>query len=537
MKNSFLLSIIFFGIIFQTMGQNTNLKLEANLSYGSEGLSNIWSWKDPQDGIEYALVGAANGMSVVDVSTPSSPKKIVQIPGPNSIWREIRTNGNYAYITTEAGGGLQIVDLTNLPNTNLTTKLWTPTISGTVLGSIHSLQIDNGKIYLYGSQVGKKGAIIADITTDPMNPKFLGLYDVRYVHDGYVRNDTMYSGHIYDGEFAVVDAKKPASPQVLATVKTPTAFTHNTWLSTNSKYCFTTDENKNSFLGAFDVSNLADITEVDRIQSNPGCNAVVHNTYVIKKSNADFAVTSWYKEGVVICDVSRPWNMVQVGNYDTSPSGTATGMDNNWGVDPFLPSGIVVASDIQNGLFVFSPTYTRACFLEGVIKNCTTGLPLFGAKVEILKSPVININSATDITDAKGKYGVGVLPSATYSVMISKSGYISQTFTVSLSTGNVTALNVDLCNGNGVVEYEKLFNNASVFPNPFNSSALLTLTQNNIEKIELNIYDVCGREIQKANFHESLKLDGQNFIEGIYYYKVVDGGNVIALGKFVVAHK
>jgi choice-of-anchor B domain-containing protein len=537
MKNSSLLSIIFWGVLFQAMGQNTNLKLEANLSYGSEGLSNIWSWKDPQDGIEYALVGAADGMSVVDVSTPSTPKKIVQIPGPNSIWREIRTNGSYAYITTEAGGGLQIVDLTNLPNTNLTTKLWTPTISGTVLGSIHSLQIDNGKIYLYGSQVGKKGAIIADITADPMNPKFLGLYDVRYVHDGYVRNDTMYVANIFDKEISVVDAKNPASPQVLATVKTPTEFPHNTWLSANSKYCFTTDENQNSFLGAFDISNFTNITEVDRIQTNPGCNAIVHNTYVIKKLNADFAVTSWYKEGVIICDVSRPWNMVQVGSYDTSPGGTSTGMDNNWGVDPFLPSGLVVASDMKNGLFVFTPTYTRACFLEGIIKDCTTGLPLLGVQVAILNPPVMNINSATDLTDAQGKYGVGVLPSATYSVVISKSGYTSQTFTVSLSTGNVAALNVDLCNGNGVVEYEKLFNTASVFPNPFSSSALLKLAQNGTGQIELNIYDVCGREIQKVNFYESIKLDGQDFMEGIYYYKLVDGGTVIALGKFVVAHK
>src|SRR5690349_11733976 len=151
MKKIILFSCIISGSIGQALAQNLNLKLEANLSYGSEGLSNIWSWKDPQDGKEYALVGAANGMSVVDISTPTAPKKIVQIPGPNSSWREIRTNGNYAYITTEGGGGLQIVDLTNLPGTNLTTKIWNPTISGKVLSSIHALQIDNGRIYLYGS--------------------------------------------------------------------------------------------------------------------------------------------------------------------------------------------------------------------------------------------------------------------------------------------------------------------------------------------------------------------------------------------------
>jgi len=534
MKRAVLFLAVTSGAMVSALGQNLNLKLEANLSYGSESLSNIWSWKDPQDGKEYALVGAADGMSVVDVSTPSAPKKIVQIPGPNSTWREIRTNGNYAYITTEGGGGLQIVDLTNLPATNLTTKTWAPTISGKVLSSIHALQIDNGKIYLYGSQISKKGAIIADIATDPMAPKFLGLYDERYVHDGYVRNDTMYSGHIYEGDFAVVDARNPASPKVLATVKTPTEFTHNTWLSTNSKYCFTTDENADSFLGAFDVSDINNITEVDRVQPSPGSGAVVHNTYIIQKQGVDFAVTSWYREGVIICDVSRPWNMVQVGNYDTSPTGSASGMNNNWGVDPFLPSGIVLASDMQNGLFVFTPTYVRACFLEGVVKDCGTGLPLSGVKVEIKNPPKQNISSATDLTDAQGKYGVGVLPAATYSLVVSKTGYTSQTFTVSLSSGNVTPLDVNLCVIQGVEDFEKLSKNVSVFPGPFHTSATLKLLQHTPRPVLLNIYDVYGRKVRTEKFQQSLKLDRENLSDGIYFYNITDEENIIALGKFVI---
>jgi len=535
MKKILLFSCIVSGSIYQATGQNLNLKLESNLSYGSEGLSNIWSWKDPQDGKEYALVGAANGMSVVDISTPTAPKKIVQIPGPNSSWREIRTNGNYAYITTEGGGGLQIVDLTNLPGTNLTTKTWTPTISGKTLSSIHALQIDNGRIYLYGSNVGKKGAIIADITTDPMVPKLLGLYDERYVHDGYVRNDIMYSGHIFDGFFTVVDAKNPATPKVLATVKTPTAFTHNTWLTQESKYLLTTDENANSFLGSFDVSDFNNITEVDRLQLTAGSGAVVHNTYIIQKHGVDFAVTSWYKEGVIICDASRPWNLVQVGNYDTSPGGTsASGMSNNWGVDPFLPSGLIVASDISNGLFVFTPTYVRACFLEGVIKDCATGLPISGAKVEIQNAPAKNASSAVDLTDAKGKYAVGVLPAATYNVMFSKAGYVSQVISLSLTTGNVKFFDVDLCKAVGVNDAENLNANVSVFPNPLHTSSTLTLLDNNSKTVELDLYDVYGRRVRNAKFEQSIKIDRENLSGGVYFYKVTGEGSILATGKLIV---
>jgi choice-of-anchor B domain-containing protein len=534
MKKTLLTSFAVFSTLFQAFGQNINLKLEANLTY-PDTLSNIWAWKNNLDGKEYALVGTTNGVSIVDVSTPSNPKKIVQIPGRSSEWREIRTNGNYAYITTEGGGGLQIVDLTNLPATNLTTKLWTPTISGKVLSSIHALQVDNGKIYLYGSNIGNHGAIIADITKDPLVPVFLGLYDVRYVHDGYVRNDTMYAGHINAGEFAIVDARVPTALKILATVKTPTAFTHNTWLSGNSKYCFTTDENANSFLGAFDVSDISNITEVDRIQTNPGSQAVVHNTYIIKKGEAEFAVTSWYKEGVIICDASRPWNLVQVGSYDTSPGGTSTGEDNDWGVDPFLPSGIVIASDIQNGLFVFTPTYTRACFLEGIIMDCFTGNALSGAKVQILNPPKMNINSATDLTDAKGSYGAGVLTAGTYSVVVSKTGYVSQTFTVSVTNGNVTTLNVNLCTTIGAVqEKERLNENAVVYPNPFSAGATCTLLQNNPNAAELNVYDVYGKKVKCTGFIQSVKIARENLSEGMYFYTITEKGRILATGKFVI---
>ena len=34
-----------------------------------------------------------------------------------------------------------------------------------------------------------------------------------------------------------------------------------------------------------------------------------------------------------------------------------------------LPSGTIVASDIDNGLYVLSPTYIRACYLEGTITD------------------------------------------------------------------------------------------------------------------------------------------------------------------------
>lgn len=448
MKNQ-ILFIFFIAIALlsslSVSAQNLNVTLTDTRTYSGQTLSNIWGWKDPQDGKEYALVGAENGLSIVDVTNPANVFEVVQVPGPSCTWREIKTVGNYAYVTTECGSiGLQIVDLTNLPATNLQTATWTPTIGNTKLATIHALHADNGKIYLYGSNVGNGGCIIADVSSTPMAPVYLGSYDPRYVHDGYVRNDTLYAAHIYDGECAVVNLANPSNPQILDVFTTPTNFTHNTWLSKDSKYCFTTDENNNSYLAAFDVSTIGNIFEVDRIQSNPGSNSIVHNTHIINVNGNDFAVTSWYKDGFTIVDVGRPHNLVQVGNYDTAPTASGPGMQNCWGVHPFLPSGTIVASDISNGLFVLSPNYVRACYIEGVVTDCFTGSPLSGVTVQIT-NPGPNTNSATDITDAMGQYGVGVVNAGTYTVTFSKSGYNAQSFVVSVSNGNVTFQNVQLC--------------------------------------------------------------------------------------------
>ncbi len=168
------------------------------LSYDSEG-SDVWGWKNPATGVEYALVGLNSGFSVVDLSSPQNPTESFFISGVNSTWRDIKTFGNHAYITTEGGGGLLIVDLTDL--TGQTHTYYTGSFS-----SAHNIYIDeNGVAYIFGADVGNGGAIFLDVATDPMNPAYLGEWDDYYIHDGMARGDTMWVGCIYEGEFYAID--------------------------------------------------------------------------------------------------------------------------------------------------------------------------------------------------------------------------------------------------------------------------------------------------------------------------------------------
>lgn len=434
--------LLFTGAIF---AQNVNVTFRSKTTYTNQTLSNIWGYAS--GGKEYALVGAKNGMIVMDVTNPDAPVQIVQITGASSQWREIKTYQHYAYVATEGGGGLQIVDLAPLPGASL--PVYTYTGGGTtpaVLNTIHALQVDEAKgfLYLYGSNLVGGRACVFDLNPDPTTPVYKGYYNpVGYAHDGYVNNDTMYAGHIYAGLVSIVDMtnKTGANNQIgvtLATpINTPLAFSHNTWRYGNT--LFTTDERPNSTLAAYDISDLSNITLLDQIQSNPGSNSYVHNTYI----RNGYAVTSWYVDGFTIVDVSRPSNLVQVGNYDTYTN-TGTGFNGAWGVYPYLPSGNILVSNINgasnsNGeLWVLTPNYQRGCYIEGLITDASTGNPLSGAKVELLGT------TTTQNSDAFGNYKMGQLQNGAYTFQVTKTGYNTFNQSITISNGVLTTVNAAL---------------------------------------------------------------------------------------------
>ena len=420
-----------------------NISLLGHLTY-PEDLSDVWGYVDTA-GNEYGLIGVNNGFSIVDVSNPAMPTELFFIEGPNSIWWDMKVWNGYAYIIHDGitGGteqGLMIVDMNDLP-ASIDTFYRTPLGMSTA----HNVFIDeNGILYVIGADVGNGGVIFCDLNVDPEDPPVLGMYDNAYVHDLYARNDTMWTSEINIGRFAVVDvtdkstAVVNAPAQTMATQNTTSNFTHNCWLSADGRYLFTTDERPNAFIDAYDVSDLSNITLEDFIQSNPGTNTIVHNTFWIDH----YLVTSYYADGVTIHDASKPSNLVEVGNYDTSPTFSGDlggGFHGAWGVYPYLPSGIILATDIEEGLYVLGPDYKRASYLEGMVTDTFCGTQLNNVTVEVIGL------SGTTSTDLTGAYAFGFPDTGTYSVRFSKAGYHTKTITgVSLTSGNTTMLDVDL---------------------------------------------------------------------------------------------
>lgn len=418
--------------------QNVNVSLAGQLSYSAE-LSDIWGYVGGAR--EYAIVTLTNGISIVEVTDPTAPAERAFISGASSSWREAKTYGTYAYVTNETGGGLAIIDLSSLPTSASSTNWTGGTFQGTTINfnTAHNIFIDeNGIGYLVGANYGVGGAIMIDIAANPTNPPIVGIYNTRYIHDCFVRDDIMWSAEINNGIFSVVDVSDKANPVVLATQSTPNNFTHNCWPSDDDNYLFTTDEISGAPVGAYDVSDLTDIVKVGEYRSNPGSGVIPHNTFY----HNGFLVTSYYRDGITIVDASNPNALVEVGNYDTSPS-SGNGFNGSWGVYPYLPSGVILASDIEEGLFVLQPTYVQAAFLEGLVTDLDTGNPIPNATITI--TGLENTN-----TDFGGNYTVGTASAGTYTITVSAPGYDLETITgVSLTNGNTTTVNVQL-ESNGI---------------------------------------------------------------------------------------
>ncbi len=404
------------------------------LEYTQE-LNDIWGYAAP-DGTEYALVGTQTGFSIVSLADPANPTEVAFIPGGSTTWRDIKTWEETAYVVCDnCPDGLLVVDLSDLPNSAPFYHVTDITNVGT-LGPAHNIYMDEfGYAYLAGSNLNNGGMIYFDCFTTPGTPIFAGTAPPTYSHDVYVRDNKMYSSEINAGVFTIYDVTDKDNTTILGSQATEFNFTHNSWLSDDANILFTTDEQANAPVGAYDVSDPNDIIELDQFRplETLGDGVIPHNVHVWN----DFLIISYYTDGCILVDAAQPDNLVEVGNFDTFIP-ASTGFSGAWGAYPYLPSGLVLVSDIGNGLYVLEPNYIRACYLGGNISDESNGNPIAGATVKLDETNVV------DNSDAFGNFKTGYAIAGTYNMTVSAPAYQSKTVQVDLQNGIGTTANVQL---------------------------------------------------------------------------------------------
>ena len=510
---------------------------------------------------ELAFFGSFNGTSIVDITTPAL-RELAFIPtqstSPTSngnSWREIRTSGHYAYITTEAtGGGLQIVDLLPDPTNPDSVRLVSKFNTGGSSNNQHNLGTSAGYaweadhyIYLCGGQVtvgfGNSGGMAIYDVSNPTSPMLMSRYATRYVHDVYVKNDTAYLANINDGFVDIVDVSNKSNPVRIRTFTYPApaigdAGTHNVWVTDDSKFIFTTDEvapSGQNILRVHDARDYNNIIVNAAIYRSPvgSQNAVVHNAYVRGKH----IIMSYYTQGVKIVDISEPLDPVEVGAYNTYGSTTAAGYNGCWGVFPFYPSGKIIASDI-NGvgnstgkLSVIEFNNARAGIVRGVVKDAVTEQVIAGAQIR-----AIDFYNKTRTSNSDGIYRIRTVQGENKRFVVSASGYRTDTLRITVPpNGDSITVDINLqpnTSETQISERPQRFALNQNYPNPFNPTTIISYQLESPSVVKLELFDVMGRKLatlvnarQSVGTHQyTLNATQFGLSSGTYFYRLTANG-------------
>jgi choice-of-anchor B domain-containing protein len=323
------------------------------------GISALWGYTAP-NGREYALVGitgsgtggTSGGTTIVDITVDNAPRIVTHIVGPNSTWREMKTYQQYAYVVTEANsatGGVQIIDLSRLPDTASLVTTFNYTSGTRHTRQSHTISIHDGFMYLNGCAGWSPGGIlIFDLRSNPVLPQYVGEYQPQYCHDSYVLRDTIYFSAINSaGGLIIADARNKASVQTIGRIAYTGSGTHNAWVTKDRRYALTTDEigSTRHDVKVWDIRNLPSIPTATSATFTVDPTSTVHNVHV----RGDYAYCAWYQGyGLQIYNITNPTAPTLAAGYRTAATSTLA-----WETYPYFPSGKIIIGDPSTGLWIF----------------------------------------------------------------------------------------------------------------------------------------------------------------------------------------
>lgn len=375
MKSYLLIPSFLLLLVSEIFGQATAANLLGQWSdsaiIGSANHNNVYNevWGYAVNSHEYAIIGTTEGTHFIDVTNPTVPFQAFFVPGKvrggQIIHRDYHDYRGYLYAAAGEGDNstLQIIDMRELPD-----KIIVAYDQKDIFRTAHNIFIDTTTAKLYALAARGDSNGYAPLRTfdirNPTNPVVLGEYNnfggikPSHVHDAYVDNNIAFLNLGNDG-MAIVDFTDDTHPQTLSTLTDypSRGYNHSGWMSTDCSAYYLADENHGFDLKVLDVTDLCE-PEVGKT-----FNAQVENSVSIAHNQivaCNYLYVSYYYDGLRIYDISTPTQPVLVRYFDTYNLPNGTQYRGAWGVYPFLPSGNILLSDMQSGLFVF----------EGMGDNC-----------------------------------------------------------------------------------------------------------------------------------------------------------------------
>jgi choice-of-anchor B domain-containing protein len=406
---------LFLLVTFPSFGQNyRNIQLLDNWKNDSIIVNSSKAryndcWGFTANGSEYAVIGSTMGTHFFQISPSGKLKEVDFVQGKFSstqvIHRDLKTYENYLYaVCDEGNSSLQIIDLQYLPDSVHVLN----DLQGD-FGRIHNIFIDSAQAMLYAFSVTP---IIAGMTqpkkpmsvfsiANPVNPVLLwsGPNDIPEVHDGYISNNKAILNCGFDG-LRLYDFSNPNNPifEQNISIYKEQGYNHQGWLSPDGKTYIFGDETNGKKLKkcSFDGNGQLQIDSYFGTDFEDG--SVPHNIMLDNR----FAFVAYYNSGLRVYDYTTQ-TISEVAFYDTYPDNTAFKMNGAWGIFSDLPSGKILISDRQYGLFVFGFNKTPFSLDNIDLVNLYPNPVKSGTDLKFLIKDFLGSDIQLTISDCTGK--------------------------------------------------------------------------------------------------------------------------------------
>lgn len=285
--------------------------------------NDVWGYVYP-DGKEIAIIGTLDSIWIYEVTDPFNIRRVFSFSGGfRTIWREFKTYQHYLYAITDAANeGLTVFNLKNSPDSIVLANR-----DHTHVLTSHMLFVDTATAHLYiaggRDSSGPVDLMMMDLQFDPTHPRLIKKIDLpgNYVHDLFVRNDTAFCSHGFNG-FYIYKIGPTGDFTELSSINIypQQGYNHSSWLHENGKYLIWADETHNTGLKMVDVTDRQNprIVKLFRsaLEAPLDTASMAHNPYFI----GEYAYVSYYHDGVVVFNCSDPINPEIIAYYDTEPS-------------------------------------------------------------------------------------------------------------------------------------------------------------------------------------------------------------------------
>jgi choice-of-anchor B domain-containing protein len=367
--------------------ESNNVELLSNLTLADLGVTatnvrgnDCWGWRHQASGREFAIYGLTDSTKFVEITDPRRPIFLGTLNGAggNDTWRDMKVYNNRCYIVADGGAnashGVQVFDLNRLLSVRVIPATFSADARYEGLGRAHNIAIneDTGFAYVVGSSSlsSSGGPIMLDLKQGIMPVLAAVFSEDGYCHDCQVVN---YRGPIRslhgkeiafcsnEDSLTILDVTNKNSIVLLSrTEYESSAYTHQGWLNEEQSYIFVNDELDEQQIATTrtrtHVWKLDSLTAPKYVGFIQGTNRTIdHNLYV----KGNYIYEANYSSGLRILDARKASNLktVEAGFFDTYPANNNVSFNGAWSVYPFFPSGSIIVSDRQNGLFVvkFTP--------------------------------------------------------------------------------------------------------------------------------------------------------------------------------------